>query len=64
MTQRQDWKRSQVFWRAVFASIVLIVKEAFNYDIPDALVDNLLTITLWLIVGYGVRNNPSIKGEL
>jgi uncharacterized membrane protein len=64
MTKRQDWKSSQVFWRAILASIVLIVKEVFDYEIPDALVDNLLTVTLWLIVGYGVRNNPSIKGEL
>ena len=61
---KQDWKSSKVFWRAIFSAIVLIVKESLNYDVPHELVDNLLTIVLWLTVGYGVRNNPSLKGEL
>lgn len=61
---KQDWKSSKVFWRAILSLIVIIVKEVFDYEIPNELVDNLLTTVLYLTIAYGVRNNPSLKGEL
>ena len=62
--KKQKWYQSKPLWRAIFSAIVIISKEAFNYEIPNELIDNLLVITLWFVIGYGVRNNPSLKDEL
>lgn len=62
--KKQKWYQSKPLWRAVFSAIVIITKESLGYEIPVELIDNAMTILLWSVVGYGVRNNPSLESEL
>ena len=61
---RQQWYQSKPLWRAILSTLVIIIKEVFDYKIPDALIDSMMNIILYSVVIYGIRNNPSLKGEL
>jgi len=64
LVKQQKWYKSKPFWGAVLSILVIISKDVFEYEPPSELVENIMTIILWTIVGIGVRNNPSLKEEL
>lgn len=71
LVTKQEWWRSRVFIKAIFAAGAIILKKFVNVNFSDEEINtmvegvlNIIEIGLWLYVAYGIRNNPTLKEEL
>lgn len=60
---KQNRFRSWALWTAIAALVVFCVKEFAGVDISGT-VNGLLNVLLPVLVGFGIINNPTDKGNL
>ena len=59
----QSRSESQVMIRGLVLLLLLILKNLFDVEVPDELIDKLIELSVSVYIAYAVGNSPRIKGE-
>jgi len=57
----QNRLRSKVLWTSLITLILFVVKEYFDIEISK--VNELLTLVMTCLIGFGILNNPTDKNN-